>query len=82
MIGIFSIPWKTAVDPTSLIVEFLGILGAVIGPLSGIMIVSYMFVHKLDIDLVELFKEKEGKYYYNKGWEKGAVIIFLFFLSL
>lgn len=75
-IGLFAIPWKTAVDPTSLIVEFLGILGAVIGPLAGIMVVSYLVVHKKEIDLVDLFKEKEGKYYYNKGWELGAVTIF------
>src|SRR5699024_6770424 len=76
IIGLFSIPWKTATDPTSLVQEFLGILGAIIGPVSGIMLVSYLVVHKLDIDLVDLYKEKSGKYYYNKGWELGSIGIF------
>lgn len=81
VIGIFAIPWKTASDPTSLIVEFLGMLGAIIGPLAGIMFVSYIVVHKMDIDLVELYKEKEGKYFYNKGWEMGATLIFAILAS-
>src|SRR5699024_5931877 len=76
IMGLLAIPWKIAVDPTSLIVGFLGILGAVIGPLVGIMTISYLVVHKKEIDLVELFKEKEVKYYYNKGWILEAVTIF------
>ena len=52
----------------------LGILGALIGPLFGIMIADYYAVRQQKIVVDELFTmEEDGEYYYDKGYNMAAV---------
>ena len=53
-------------------------LGAILAPVYGIMIIDYYVIKKQRIDVNELFSsDKEGKYYYNQGWNKKAFIAWI-----
>jgi NCS1 family nucleobase:cation symporter-1 len=68
-------PWKTLATPDALIFDVLGILGALLGPISGVFVVAYLFAHKTNVDLVSIYREDGGKYYYSKGWNIELVVI-------
>ncbi|QUG40615.1 NCS1 family nucleobase:cation symporter-1 [Psychrobacillus sp. INOP01] len=70
-------PWKTLATPDALIFDVLGILGAILGPVSGLFIVSYLFVHKTKVDLVSIYREDGGKYFYKNGWNVEIISILL-----
>lgn len=70
-------PWKALADANNLIYNVCGILGALLGPISGIYMVSYLFEHKTEVDLVDIYKEEEGKYNYRNGWNVGAISILI-----
>lgn len=70
-------PWKALSDANSLIYSVCGILGALLGPISGLYIVAYWFEHKTKVNLVDLFREDGGKYNYSNGWNIGAIVIFI-----
>lgn len=70
-------PWKALADANNLIYSVCGILGALLGPISGLYIVAYWFEHKTKVDLVDIYREDGGKYYYTKGWNIGAIVIFI-----
>ena len=59
------------------IFPFVNTLGAVLAPVYGIMIVDYYVIKKEQIDIEQLFtSEPGGKYYYDGGWNKRALIAF------
>lgn len=70
-------PWKALADANNLIYSVCGILGALLGPISGLYIVAYWFEHKTKVNLVDIYREDGGKYYYSGGWNIGAVVIFI-----
>lgn len=76
MLALLAQPWKALSDANNLIYNVCGILGALLGPISGLYMVSYLFEHKTEIDLVELYREDGGKYNYINGWNVGAIVIF------
>jgi NCS1 family nucleobase:cation symporter-1 len=52
----------------------LGILGALIGPLFGILIADYYAIRRQTINVDELFTMSEsGEYWYSKGYNPAAV---------
>ncbi len=52
----------------------LGMLGALIGPLFGILIADYYLIRKQKIVVDDLFTlDPEGSYYYTKGYNPAAV---------
>lgn len=67
-------PWNWYDNPEA-IFWTLGILGALIGPLFGILIADYYVVRDQHIEVDELFTlEEDGLYYYDKGFNPAAVI--------
>ena len=60
-----------------LIYNVCGMLGALLGPISGLYLVSYLFEHKTEVDMVDMYKEDGGKYYYSKGFNVPIIIIFV-----
>lgn len=59
------------------IAGFVNTLGAVLAPLYGIMIVDYYLVKRANLDVQDLFSaDPDGKYFYNNGWNKRALIAF------
>ena len=75
-------PWDSLSSAYHLIFDVTQLLGALLGPLTGIYIVSYLFELNKEIDMVDAFKTTEGKYYYNNGWNIKACILFIIFTAI
>jgi NCS1 family nucleobase:cation symporter-1 len=66
-------PWNWY-DNATAIQYTLGILGALIGPLFGIMIADYYLIRRQRVIVDELFTmEADGEYFYAKGYNPSAV---------
>ncbi len=77
VLALFAQPWNALASAYDLIYNVCGILGALLGPISGLYLVAYLFEHKTEIDLVDLYREDGGKYYYQSGWNVAIIVIFL-----
>lgn len=77
VLALFAQPWNALANANSLIFNVCGILGALLGPITGLYVVAYWFEHKRNIDLVELFREDGGKYNYTNGWNKEIIFMFV-----
>lgn len=67
-------PWNLFNNPTA-IHYTMDTLGAVIGPLFGILIADYYLVKKQKIEVDDLFStSRTGSYFYRNGWNPIAVI--------
>ncbi|WP_129667438.1 NCS1 family nucleobase:cation symporter-1 [Phytoactinopolyspora endophytica] len=66
-------PWNWYNDPEA-IFWTLGLLGALIGPLFGILIADYYIVRKQHLVIDDMFTlEEDGAYYYRKGYNPVAI---------
>lgn len=77
VLALFAQPWNAMASAYDLIYNVCGFLGALLGPLSGLYLVAYLYEHKTQVDLVELYREDGGKYYYKNGWNLAIIVIFL-----
>jgi nucleobase:cation symporter-1, NCS1 family len=68
-------PWNLFNNP-DIINYFLGGLGALLGPLFGIIMVDYYVLRKQQVNVADLFRER-GQYYYRRGWNPIAVVSFI-----
>jgi NCS1 family nucleobase:cation symporter-1 len=68
-------PWNLFNNP-DIINYFLGGLGALLGPLFGIIMVDYYVLRKQQVNVADLFRER-GPYYYRHGWNPLAVVSFI-----
>ncbi|MFH8568683.1 NCS1 family nucleobase:cation symporter-1 [Streptomyces sp. NPDC017993] len=77
VLAIVVMPWK--LYSSALVIQyFLGALGAFLGPLVAILLVDYYLIRRGRIDVDALFSaDREGKYYYRKGYNPKAVVAFL-----
>lgn len=74
VIGFVILPWNLYNSPT-VINYFLGGLGAVLGPLFGIVMADYWVLRKQRVNVPDLYTfDPNGDYYYSKGVNKRAVI--------
>jgi len=55
---------------------FVGVIGATMGPIFGIMMVDYYLLRRGQIDVEALYHE-HGEYRYQQGWNRSAIIAFL-----
>ncbi|MDO5747912.1 MAG: NCS1 family nucleobase:cation symporter-1 [Actinomycetaceae bacterium] len=74
VIAFVILPWNLFNSP-AVINIFLAGLGALLGPLFGIIIADYFVLRQQKINVDALFQE-HGPYYYNKGWNMKAVLSF------
>jgi NCS1 family nucleobase:cation symporter-1 len=66
-------PWNWYSDPDA-IFWTLGLLGALIGPLFGILIADYYVIRRQHVVVSDLFTlDENGEYYYTKGYNPAAV---------
>jgi NCS1 family nucleobase:cation symporter-1 len=66
-------PWNLFNNP-EVIHYTVDVLGAMIGPLYGIIIVDYFLIKKRQIDIDSLYTEsKQGKYWYENGVNKKSL---------
>ncbi|MEO6827312.1 MAG: NCS1 family nucleobase:cation symporter-1 [Microbacteriaceae bacterium] len=75
IIALLITPWNLFNSPV-VINLFLGGLGALLGPLFGIIMIDYYVLHKQKVLVRDLFRE-QGHYTYTKGWNHKAVISFI-----
>ena len=71
-LGIAMCPWKLLATPDSYIFGWLVGYSGLLGPVAGIMIFDYFFIHKTELDVNSLY-HREGIYYYTKGVNLRAV---------
>ena len=77
VLALFAQPWNALASAYDLLYNVCGMLGALLGPISGLYLVSYLFEHKTEVDMVDMYKEDGGKYYYSKGFNVPIIIIFV-----
>jgi NCS1 family nucleobase:cation symporter-1 len=76
-LALLVMPWKLYAS-TVTIQYFLGSLGAVLGPLFGIMMVDYYWLRRQKLALASLYSEDPaGPYFYRKGVNPKAIIAFV-----
>jgi NCS1 family nucleobase:cation symporter-1 len=77
LIALASLPWKMYSTPV-VVNYFLGALGAMIGPLFGIMIVDYFLVRRGSVVIADLYNPAPGsRYYYWRGINPNALAAFV-----
>ncbi|MGE8114273.1 MULTISPECIES: NCS1 family nucleobase:cation symporter-1 [Pseudomonas] len=76
-LAVVILPWHLYNSP-AVIVYFLGGLGALLGPLYGIMVTDYYLVRRSRVNLPQLYSENpEGDYHYRSGVNLRAVAAFI-----
>ncbi|WP_446665653.1 NCS1 family nucleobase:cation symporter-1 [Flexivirga sp. B27] len=74
VIGFVILPWNLYNSP-EVITYFLGGLGAVLGPLFGIVMADYWVLRKQQVNVPDLYTlDPSGDYYYTNGINHRAVI--------
>lgn len=56
--------------------SFVGLIGATMGPVFGIMMVDYYLVRRGAIDVADLYRE-HGRYRFTGGWNPAALVAFV-----
>ncbi|MCA4135330.1 NCS1 family nucleobase:cation symporter-1 [Arthrobacter sp. M4] len=73
-IGLVILPWNLYNNPL-VIVYFLGGLGALLGPLFGVVMADYWLVRKSRVNVPQLYTEEStGAYFYKKGVNPKAIL--------
>ena len=73
-IGLVILPWNLYNNPL-VIVYFLGGLGALLGPLFGVVMADYWLLRRGKVNVPELYTENpDGAYFYRKGVNPRAII--------
>ena len=76
-IAVLILPWNLYNSPL-VIVYFLSGLGALLGPLYGVIMVDYWLIRKSQVDVLQLYSEDpNGAYYYSRGVNLRAVAAFV-----
>ena len=74
LIALVVFPWKIYASPVALN-YFLGGMGAMLGPVFGIILADYYLVRKRRLDVDQLFNAApDGPYFYRRGWNPHALI--------
>lgn len=75
-IGLVILPWKLIESAGAYIFTWLIGYSALLGPIGAILIVDYFLIRKTEFSLEELF-QKQGRYWYNGGFNPVAVTAFV-----
>ena len=74
VIGLVILPWNLYNNPV-VIVYFLGGLGAILGPIFGVIMADYWIIRKAQINVPHLYTEaRNGEYHYKNGVNTRAII--------
>lgn len=76
LIAVMVMPWYIFNSPVA-INYFLGGLGALLGPIFGVIVADYYLIKRGRIDVHALFREGETEpYWYSRGWNPDALYAF------
>ena len=74
VIGLVILPWNLYNNPT-VIVYFLGGLGAILGPLFGVIMADYWLIRKSKVNVPDLYTDDDtGDYHYRGGFNLRAIM--------
>ncbi len=74
ILALVVMPWKLYANPIA-VNYFIGGVGALMGPLLGIVLVDYYLVRRGSVDVNSLYTEDtDGEYYYEKGFNQKSII--------
>ena len=74
IIGLVLLPWNLYNSPV-VIEYFLGGLGAILGPLFGVIMADYWLIRKAQINVPDLYKEEAtADYFYSNGFHRQAIL--------
>lgn len=77
VLAVAVLPWNLYNSPTVVNV-FLAGLGAVLGPLFGVIMVDYWLLRRAKVNVPELYTtDPDGEYAYRRGFNPRALIAFL-----
>jgi nucleobase:cation symporter-1, NCS1 family len=77
VVGLVILPWNLY-DSPAVIAYFLGSLGAVLGPLFGVIMTDYWVVRRARVNVPDLYtEEQDGEYHYRGGVNTWAVAAFV-----
>ena len=76
ILGVLIIPWKLIADPNGYIFTWLIAYSSLLGPIGGIMIIDYYFVHKRELIVQDLYSSS-GRCWYSGGFNRTAIIAML-----
>lgn len=79
VLSLFAQPWNSLSSAYHLIFDVTQLLGALLGPISGIYIVSYLLEYHTDFDIVDSYIQGEGRYFYTNGWNVKALLVMVGF---
>ncbi|MBI3038631.1 NCS1 family nucleobase:cation symporter-1 [bacterium] len=80
IIGFLIQPWKLLSEPSGYIFGWLGTYGSFLGPLAGLYLADYYFIHRQRLNLKDLYIPNTGKYNFRYGINWIAFIAY--FLSV
>jgi NCS1 family nucleobase:cation symporter-1 len=73
VVGLVILPWNLYDSPV-VITYFLSGLGAILGPLFGVIMTDYWLIRKSKVNVPDLFTEDpSGDYYYERGVNRLAI---------
>lgn len=74
-VGAIILPWRLYNSPVA-ITYFLGGLGAILGPIFGLIMVDYFVVRRRCVNIPQLYSESPtGTYFYQNGFNKRAFAV-------
>jgi len=71
--GIVIMPWKLLSSAEAYLFDWLGTYAIFLGPLAGLYIADYYIYRKKIIDLDDLFRGEESRYWYGSGFNSKAI---------
>jgi NCS1 family nucleobase:cation symporter-1 len=73
VLALVVLPWKIFATPF-IINIFIGGLGALMGPLLGIVLTDYYVIRRCRVRIEDLYRDDpEGPYYYSKGFNTNSI---------
>ena len=77
LIGLVILPWNLYDNPV-VVNYFLGGLGALLGPLFGVITADYWLLRRARVNIPDLYTEDErGEYHYRRGYNPKAISAFV-----
>jgi NCS1 nucleoside transporter family len=74
ILSVLVCPWIFVSSPQAITI-FVGVFGAALGPMFGIMVADYYLVKRQHIVLEDLYTmSKDGSLYFESGWNRRALI--------
>ena len=74
VIAVLMQPWRLLANPHVYIFVWLGFYGGLIGAVAGVLVAGYWLIRRTKLDLVDLYREGAGTYWFTGGWNLPAVV--------